>query len=506
VEVPTGERWTRLLDRVSFDVYPHEVLGIVGESGSGKSMTMLAVMGLLPSPIRMVGGQVQLFGEDIAGLSFDRMRAIRGRRISMIFQDPMTSLNPVLRIADQIGEAIALHQSDMPSSRIRSRIVDLLELVGIPDAARRANQFPHEFSGGMRQRAMIAMAIANDPALLIADEPTTALDVTIQAQVMEVLAHARARTGAAMILITHDLGLVADSANRVAVMYGGRIVEESTVEKVFRNSRHPYTAGLLASLPRIDRRRAELYSIPGQVSDLRKQPSGCTFHPRCGLGGERKTCIETLPELIATGDNHRVACHFWQETAAWAQREAEDNRSQIVAPIRAHDAKDTRTGRRVGMRQVHAWPSDSWAARCHVRLGHSQGAQYFRHEASHVASASPTHAGGISRSLRFTRPPTDGGRDHRRAVAYQPDVSAGTCDRTSERSRSRTRGSAQTAKRVFRRTATAHRNCTRSRAQPRSHGPGRSCVGARRLDPGPSHQSSEEAAGEIGTRLFVHFS
>ena len=340
VEVPTGERCTRLLDRVSFDVYPHEVLGIVGESGSGKSMTMLAVMGLLPSPIRMVGGQVQLFGEDIAGLSFDRMRAIRGRRISMIFQDPMTSLNPVLRIANQIGEAIALHQSDMPSSRIRSRIVDLLELVGIPDAARRANQFPHEFSGGMRQRAMIAMAIANDPALLIADEPTTALDVTIQAQVMEVLAHARARTGAAMILITHDLGLVADSANRVAVMYGGRIVEESTVEKVFPNSRHPYTAGLLASLPRIDRRRAELYSIPGQVSDLRKQPSGCTFHPRCGLGGERKTCIETLPELIATGDNHRVACHFWQETAAWAQREAEDNRSQIVAPIRAHVAKD----------------------------------------------------------------------------------------------------------------------------------------------------------------------
>jgi len=334
VEVSAGERWTRLLDRVSFDVNPHEVLGIVGESGSGKSMAMLAVMGLLPSAVRMAEGQVRLFGEDIGGLPFDRMRAIRGRRMSMIFQDPMTSLNPVLRIANQIGEAIALHQPKMPHARIRGRIVELLELVGIPDAAQRANQFPHEFSGGMRQRAMIAMAIANDPALLIADEPTTALDVTIQAQVMEVLAHARERTGAAMILITHDLGLVAESANRVAVMYGGRVVEESTIETLFRNPRHPYTTGLFASLPRIDRRRGELYSIPGQVSDLRNQPSGCTFHPRCGLGGRRPICIETLPELITTGGNHRVACHLWQETTAWARRAA-DKQGESVAPAEA---------------------------------------------------------------------------------------------------------------------------------------------------------------------------
>jgi peptide/nickel transport system ATP-binding protein len=339
VEVSAGERWTRLLDRVSFDVYPHEVLGIVGESGSGKSMAMLAVMGLLPSAVRMAEGQIRLFGEDIGGLSFERMRAIRGRRMSMIFQDPMTSLNPVLRIANQIGEAIALHQPRMPRARIRDRIVELLELVGIPNAARRANQFPHEFSGGMRQRAMIAMAIANDPALLIADEPTTALDVTIQAQVMEVLAHARQRTGAAMILITHDLGLVAESANRVAVMYGGRIVEENTVEALFRNPRHPYTTGLLASLPRIERRRGELYSIPGQVSDLRNQPSGCTFHPRCGLAGKQKVCMETLPELITTGGNHRVACHHWQETAAWALR-AGHQQSESVALAEAPVAVD----------------------------------------------------------------------------------------------------------------------------------------------------------------------
>jgi len=341
VEAPSGDRSVVLLDRVSFDIHPNEVLGIVGESGSGKSMTMLAVMGLLPSPVRITAGQVRLFGENIAGLPFDRMRAIRGRQMAMIFQDPMTSLNPVIRIANQIGEAVALHQPDMPASKIRIRIVELLELVGIPDPERRANQFPHEFSGGMRQRAMIAMAIANDPKLLIADEPTTALDVTIQAQVMDVLARARARTGAAMILIAHDLGLVAEAANRVAVMYSGRIVEESSVDNVFRHSRHPYTAGLLASLPRIDRRHAQLYSIPGQVTDMRNRPTGCSFHPRCGLGGERRTCIETVPESIAPGDHHRVACHFWQETAAWARRDVGGNRNEIVAPVGAWLATKT---------------------------------------------------------------------------------------------------------------------------------------------------------------------
>ena len=214
VEASAGEHWVRLIDNVSFDVHAHEVVGVVGESGSGKSITMLAVMGLLPYSVRIAAGQVVLSGQDLTKLSFDQMRAIRGRRMAMIFQDSMTSLNPVLRIGGQIGEILALHQPAMSSAKIRSRIVDLLELVGIPDAARRANQFPHQFSGGMRQRAMIAMAMANDPELLIADEPTTALDATIQAQVMAVLAGARVRTGAAMILITHDLGLVAETANR----------------------------------------------------------------------------------------------------------------------------------------------------------------------------------------------------------------------------------------------------------------------------------------------------
>jgi peptide/nickel transport system ATP-binding protein len=300
VELPVGDRWVRLVDGVSFDVHAHEVLGIVGESGSGKSMTMLAVMGLVPGPLRMTGGQVRLLGEDIAGLSFDRMRAIRGGRMAMIFQDPMTSLNPLLRIGTQIAEAIALHQPGLSRAELRGRVAALLDSVGIPDAPRRARQFPHELSGGMRQRAMIAMAIANDPALLIADEPTTALDVTIQAQVMEVLAQARSRTGAAMILITHDLGLVAESADRIAVMYGGRVVEQGDIATVFRDPRHPYTAGLLASRPRIDDRRTELYSIPGQVPDFRELPAGCAFHPRCGLGGTRDICARSLPPLRAT--------------------------------------------------------------------------------------------------------------------------------------------------------------------------------------------------------------
>jgi peptide/nickel transport system ATP-binding protein len=326
VEVAAGESWVHLIDNVSFDVHPHEVLGVVGESGSGKSLTMLAVMGLLPHQVRIVAGQVTLLGEELTALSFDRMRAIRGGRMAMIFQDPMTSLNPVLRIGSQIGEAIALHQPALSTVQIRDRVVELLELVGIPDAARRARQFPHEFSGGMRQRAMIAMAIANEPELLIADEPTTALDATIQAQVMRVLAEARVRTGAAMILITHDLGLVAENANRIAVMYGGRIVEQSDVKRIFTAPRHPYTAGLLASLPRVDERRDTLYSIPGQVPDLRDPPRGCVFHPRCGLGQHRSLCTETRPESRPIGNGHVAACHYAEETPGWLERNASQER------------------------------------------------------------------------------------------------------------------------------------------------------------------------------------
>lgn len=310
----------RLLDGVSFDVAANEALGIVGESGSGKSITMLAVMGLLPPGLRIVRGEIWLRGRNITSLSFNEMRTIRGREMAMIFQDPMTSLNPVRRIGSQIEEAIRIHNPSMARSAVRDRAVELLALVGIPDAPRRATQYPNEFSGGMRQRAMIAMAISNDPDLLIADEPTTALDVTIQAQVMQVLANVRERTNAAMILITHDLGLVAETTRRIAVMYGGRIAEMSGIEAVFDDTKHPYTAGLLASLPSVTRQREKLYSIPGHVPDMRRRPSGCVFHPRCGMSNNRESCRTTVPELRPAGATHMAACHFADETGNWAKK------------------------------------------------------------------------------------------------------------------------------------------------------------------------------------------
>jgi peptide/nickel transport system ATP-binding protein len=332
VDVPSADGMTRLLDGVSFDVYPNEVLGLVGESGSGKSLSMLAVMGLLEAPVRLTSGEIWLRGRNIVGLPFDDMRAVRGGEMSMIFQDPVTSLNPVLRIGSQIAEAIRLHQPSLSSRQVKDRVIELLELVGIPDAPRRAQQYPNEFSGGMRQRAMIAMAISNDPALLIADEPTTALDVTIQAQVMDVLATARARTGATMILITHDLGLVAGAADRIAVMYGGRIVEQSAVETVFHRPRHPYTVGLLASLPRMKAQRDKLFSIPGQVPDMAHRPDGCMFHPRCGLGADRADCRAIVPPIRPVEAGHLAACHYAEETPEWARREGAVIEQTIAPP------------------------------------------------------------------------------------------------------------------------------------------------------------------------------
>jgi peptide/nickel transport system ATP-binding protein len=307
----------QLVRDVSFDVYENEVLGLVGESGSGKSLTMLAVLGLLGSGLSISSGTINLRGQELTSLSFAQLQKVRGKAVSIIFQDPLTTLNPVLKVGEQIAEAIRLHNPDKSKADIQARVLELLTLVGIPNPERRAVQYPNEFSGGMRQRVVIAMAMANEPDLLIADEPTTALDVTIQAQVMQVLAEVRARTGAAMVLITHDLGLVSEYADRLAVMYSGRIVEQAPGEKLFDTPRHPYTAGLIASLPKVDHKVAALYSIPGFVPDPRKRPSGCPFHPRCAIGRDRPECSASDPALRLADAQSQVACHFSAETPAW---------------------------------------------------------------------------------------------------------------------------------------------------------------------------------------------
>ncbi|MBL0934669.1 MAG: ABC transporter ATP-binding protein [Rhizobiaceae bacterium] len=317
IDIPKADGITRLVDDVSFDVRPGEVFGIVGESGSGKSITMQAVLGLLSSPLKITSGSIKLRGRELTDLSFEEMRKIRGKVMSIVFQDPMTTLNPVLRIGAQIGEAVRLHNPSMSKQDVNRRVLDLLSLVGIPNPERRARQFPNEFSGGMRQRVVIAIAMANEPDLLIADEPTTALDVTIQAQVMAVLAEIRQRTGAAMVLITHDLGLVAETADRMAVMYGGRMMETSPARTMFEAPAHPYTAGLIESLPRIDRSVSQLYSIPGFVPDLANRPSGCVFHPRCAMSNGRAPCREQQPPLREVGEERLSACHFPEEVAAW---------------------------------------------------------------------------------------------------------------------------------------------------------------------------------------------
>jgi len=300
----------RAVDDVSFRVRRGETLAIVGESGCGKSVTALSIMRLVPDPPgRIVGGSITLEGQDLLALDESEMRKIRGDRISMIFQEPMTSLNPVMRIGNQIAEAVRLHRPTT-AKEAWQQAVQMLRLVRIPEPERRASEYPHQLSGGMRQRAMIAMALACRPALLIADEPTTALDVTIQAQILALMLDLQKELGMGLILITHDLGVVAQTAQRVIVMYAGKKVEEADVETLFANPRHPYTRGLMASIPAVPssgaNADARLVEIPGMVPSLTRLPKGCAFAPRCSLAVAR--CHEEYPPLQDWGAGHLAAC------------------------------------------------------------------------------------------------------------------------------------------------------------------------------------------------------
>ena len=315
VEFKTEDGIVHAVDGVSYDIFPGEIVGIVGESGSGKSVSTLTLLGLIPVPPgRIASGTAMFKGRDLLKLKKKELRRIRGDEVAMIFQDPMTSLNPVLTVGNQLGEAIKTHYPKEKDQDIKNRVIELLTLVGVPQAETRYSQYPHEFSGGMRQRAMIAMAITNSPSLLIADEPTTALDVTIQAQVLEVIKRVQQETHAATIMITHDLGIVAEMCDRVLVMYAGHIVESGDVTTIFRSPRHPYTIGLMNSLPKLTEDEEWLEPITGSPPSLIDLPPGCPFHPRCFLAREK--CRQENPPLAPVeGPEHKSACHFSAELA-----------------------------------------------------------------------------------------------------------------------------------------------------------------------------------------------
>jgi peptide/nickel transport system ATP-binding protein len=314
------------VDGINFDVRPGEVLAIVGESGSGKSVTAQTIMGLTRSKNARIEGSVELGGVDLVEASDAELQRLRGDQIGMVFQDPMTSFNPVYRLSSQIGEAIAAHRDDISKKEARARSVELFEAVGIPDADRRVDDYPHEFSGGMRQRAMIAMALALEPELLIADEPTTALDVTIQAQILELLAKLNRDRQLATILITHDLGVVAEVADRVLVMYAGRVVEEGTLDEIFYDPQHPYTWGLLGSLTRLDRPRPKrLPQISGAPPSLLDLPEGCSFRPRCPHEFAKCTEMPALESRLTDAPVHCDRC--------WLSSEQKREKRQVAGQI-----------------------------------------------------------------------------------------------------------------------------------------------------------------------------
>ena len=309
----TEDGTVRAVDGVNFDVYPGEVVGLVGESGCGKSVTSLSIMRLISKPGKVEEGEILLDGADLLKLSEKEMTKVRGNRISMIFQQPQTALNPVFKVGDQIAEVLSIHQNFGKEAGYK-RAIEMLTLVGIPDAERRVEAYPHELSGGMAQRVMIAMALACLPELLIADEPTTALDVTIQAQILDLIRELRKNMGTSVILITHDLGVVAEMCERVAVMYAGEIVEQAEVQDLFDKPLHPYTLGLIGSIPILGEIKERLEVIPGSVPNLVNLPPGCRFAPRCQARIKHglDICTETKPDLIEARDNHFVRCWLYQ--------------------------------------------------------------------------------------------------------------------------------------------------------------------------------------------------
>lgn len=310
--------WITAVNGVSFNVNAGEIVGLVGESGCGKSVTTLSVMRLHNERLTKISGSIKFGGKEVLDLTTSEMQSMRGNEMSMIFQEPMSALDPIMRIEDQLAEAISLHNSNMSKAEIHERCVNALKLVGIPEPEMTLRNYPHELSGGMCQRVMIAMAMSCEPKLLIADEPTTALDVTIQAQILALMEDIRNRRNTGILLITHDLGVVAETCSRVIVMYAGNIVEEAPVKELFANPQHPYTEGLIASVPRLGKRLHRLPSIPGSVPDLSVMPEGCRFAPRCKYAQD--SCKQKLPELQTVSEGHRCACPFYRDAREGAQQ------------------------------------------------------------------------------------------------------------------------------------------------------------------------------------------
>jgi peptide/nickel transport system ATP-binding protein len=336
VHFETEDGLVKAVDGISYDVYPGQALGIVGESGSGKSVSSLTVMGLTRQKNARISGEVMFEGRDLLQASDSDLRAIRGNDIAMIFQDPLSSLHPYYKVGWQLVEALRVHNHGMSKSAARQKAIELLDMVDIPEPKARIDAYPHEFSGGMRQRAMIALALANDPKLLIADEPTTALDVTVQAQILDLIRRLQRELDTAVVIISHDLGVIAETAQEVAVMYAGRVIEHASTETIFNAPEHPYTWGLIKSIPRLDSPRDEqLVPIPGRPPSLITLPSGCSFHPRCPYVRESHKQVDPALEPVPGNPDHTVACLLASETRRrmWAGlregREPGDVREQV---------------------------------------------------------------------------------------------------------------------------------------------------------------------------------